>query len=41
MSPQVDGMYPGQRAIALANRSTYSVDDVRLGHVSDSFFKSF
>src|SRR6516225_1665878 len=31
-------MYPGQCTIALANRGTYSVDDVRLGHLSDSFF---
>ena len=29
---QVDWMYPGQRSVALADRGTYSVDDVRLGH---------
>src|SRR5262249_4798738 len=35
---QVDGMYSGQCAIALADRGTHCVDDVRLGHLSDSFF---
>src|SRR5262249_43432984 len=29
---QVDGMYPGQCAVSLANRGTYSINDVRLGH---------
>ncbi len=38
---EVDGMYSGQCAIALPNRGTYSVDDVRLGHLSDSFFNHF
>jgi hypothetical protein len=32
VSTQVDGMYPGQCAVALANRGTYSVNDVRLSH---------
>src|SRR5207302_5869002 len=41
VSTQVDGMYPGQGAIALANRGTHNVDDIGLrkrSHLSDSFF---
>ena len=35
---QVDGMHAGQRPVALADGGAHSVDDVRLGAISDSFF---
>ena len=30
---QIDGMQAGQPSIALADRGTHSIDDVRLAHV--------